>query len=120
VRIFKSKPFMRFARRAQLSDVDLAKAIGDAERGIIDADLDGGVIKQRIARTGGGKSGGYRTIILFRRGDRAYFVHGFAKNDKDNISEAELADFKILAHILLAFTDAELSHAVKSGLMAEI
>jgi len=86
VRIFKSKPFMRFARRAQLSD----------------ADLGGGVIKQRIARTGGGKSGGYRTIILFRCGDRAYFVHGFAKNDKDNISEAEL------------------SHAVKSGLMAEI
>ncbi len=81
MRIFKNRPFERFARKARLEDEILRKAVADAERGLVDADLGGGVIKQRIARQGGGKSGGFRTIILFRLGERAFFVHGFAKNE---------------------------------------
>ena len=79
MRIFKNRPFARFARKSGLSDAGLLKAVRDAERGLVDADLGGGVIKQRIARPGGGKSGGFRTIVLFRSGARAFFVHGFAK-----------------------------------------
>jgi hypothetical protein len=74
VRIFKNKPFARFARRAGLTDADLRGAIDGAERGLVDADLGGGVLKQRIARPGGGKSGGFRAIVLFRAGSRAFFV----------------------------------------------
>ena len=87
MRIFKNRPFARFARKAGLSDAALRAAVRDAERGLVDADLGGGVIKQRIARPGGGKSGGFRTIVLFRAGARAFFVHGFAKNDQASIQD---------------------------------
>lgn len=68
-----------------------------AESGLIDADYGGGVIKQRIARLNAGKSGAYRSIILFRRGDKAFFVYGFSKSERENISKAEERDFKDLA-----------------------
>ncbi len=89
MRLFKNKPFARFARKARLPDAVLCAAIADATRGLIDADLGGGVVKQRIARQGGGKSGGFRTIILFRLGEKAFFVHGFAKSEQDNIRDDE-------------------------------
>jgi hypothetical protein len=66
VRIFKNKPFMRFAKKAGIGDAVLCESIRDAERGLIAAELGGGVIKQRIARSGQGKSGGFRTLIVFR------------------------------------------------------
>ncbi len=81
MRVFKNKPFARFARKAGLTDSALMKAVAEAERGLVDAVLGGGVIKQRVAREGGGKSGGFPTIILFRLGEMAFFVHGFAKSD---------------------------------------
>jgi hypothetical protein len=66
VRIFKNKAFIRFAKKAGIGDAALCAAIRDAERGLMAADLGGGVIKQRIARHGQGKSGGFRTLIVFR------------------------------------------------------
>lgn len=104
MRIFKNKSFARFARKAGVSDGMLRETIANAERGLIDADLGGGVIKQRIARPGAGKSGGFRTIILFRASTLAFFVHGFAKNERDNIRDDELAAFKMLAVDLLTTT----------------
>jgi hypothetical protein len=97
-----------------------AKAVGNAERGLIDADLGGGVIKQRIARSGGGTSGGFRTIILFRAGARAFFVHGFAKNEQDNIRDDERAAFKMVAAQLLAYDDAALAKAIAAGVLMEM
>jgi hypothetical protein len=120
LRIFKNKPFARFARRARLTDAALREAIGRAGRGMIDADLGGGVIKQRIARAGEGKSGGFRTIILFRAGSRAFFAHGFAKNEQDNIRDDELAAFKLLAARLLAYDDAALAKAIAAGVLMEV
>src|ERR1700683_1838925 len=61
------------------------------KRGLIDADLGSGLLKQRVARAGEGRSGGYRTIIAYRAGDRAVFLYGFAKNERDNIGDDELA-----------------------------
>ena len=98
----------------------LCKAVHDAERGLIDADLGGGVIKQRIARSGGGKSGGFRTIILVRSGKLAFFVHGFAKNEQDNIDDDELAAFKLLAGQLLNYDEAALKTMVASGVFTEM
>lgn len=120
MRIFKNKAFARFARKAGLADQALAEVVERAGRGLIDADLGGGVIKQRIARAGGGKSGGFRTIILFRAGSRAFFVHGFAKNEQDNIRADEVAAFKMLAARLLAFDNAALAQAVAAGVLMEV
>jgi hypothetical protein len=77
--VYKTKPFARFARRARISDADLWQTATLANQGSIDADLGGGVIKQRMARASEGKSGGVRSIILFRFHGRAVFVHGFEK-----------------------------------------
>jgi len=98
----------------------LREAVANVERGLIDADLGGGVVKQRIARAGGGKSGGYRTIILFRAGTRAFFVHGFAKSGQDNIRDDELAAFKMLAAELLNYDDAALAKVVAAGQLMEV
>ena len=120
MRVFKNRPFARFARKAGLSDAALRAAIRDAERGLIDADLGGGVIKQRIARPGGGKSGGFRTIILFRAGARAFFVHGFAKNEQANIRDDELAAFRMLAAEMLGYQDEAIARAVRAGVLIEV
>lgn len=120
MRIFKNKPFARFAKKMGLTDTALCEAIGSASRGLIDADLGGGVIKQRIARPGAGKSGGFRMIILFRVGSFAFFVHGFAKNEQSNIREDELAAFKLLAAQMMEFDDAALAKAIANGTLQEV
>jgi hypothetical protein len=97
LRIFKNAWFGRFARREKIKDAVLKDAIARAERGIIDAELGGRVIKQRIARPGQGRSGGYRSIIIFQKGERALFVYGFAKSDREDIEPDELVEFKKLA-----------------------
>jgi len=78
------------------------------------------VIKQRIARSGAGKSGGFRTSILFRAKAPAFFVHGFAKNERDNIDDKELAAFKMLAAQLLAYDEAALAKAIAAGVLMEV
>ena len=91
MRIFKTKPFMRFARRERLADAVLVEALERAEKGLLAADLGGGLFKQRVARAGQGRSGGYRTLIAIRWGTRAVFLLGFAKSDRENITADELA-----------------------------
>jgi hypothetical protein len=81
VRIFKTKAFTRFTNKAGISDAALRRAVRDAERGLIAADPGAGVIKQRIARPGQGKSGGFRTLLVFRAGKRALFVHGYRQTN---------------------------------------
>jgi hypothetical protein len=94
VRIFLSRWFQRFARKEGIRDAALWEAVVRAEKGRIDADLGGEVIKQRIARPGQGKSKGYRTVILYRREDKAFFMYGFAKSQRANIHDDETAQFK--------------------------
>jgi hypothetical protein len=119
-RVFVTKVFARFARRAEIDDRDLCAAVAAAQLGLIDADLGGEVIKQRLARRGAGKSGGYRTIILFRRGGRAFFVFGFAKSDRANLEAEELKGFRRLAKRMLGFTEQELAQALKAGAIKEL
>jgi hypothetical protein len=80
--------------KAGIDDSELCEAANQAQQGLIAADLGGGVIKQRIARRGRGKSGGFRTVILFRRGLKAVFIYGFAKNERENIGREELLTFR--------------------------
>ena len=120
MRVFKSKPFARFASREGITDKELCEAVYQAERGLIDADLGGGVIKQRSAREGQGKSAGFRSILLFRRGSKAFFVYGFAKSDRDNIRRDELKAFRKLAGEMLALDDKALAAAMRNGTIMEI
>jgi len=120
MRVFKGEWFVKFATKENISDAVLCEAIARAERGLIDADLGGGVIKQRIARAGSGKSSGYRSIIFFRTATRAIFAFGFAKNDKANLSAFELANFKKAAKLALAFSEAQIDAEVESGRLSEV
>lgn len=120
MRIFKNKWFSKFARKEGISDKTLVQAVRDADSGNIDADYGGGVIKQRIARPKEGKSGGYRTIILFHKGDKAFFVFGFAKSVLDNIDRSDVRSFKKLAKILLSATPEQLLELVDRGELEEI
>jgi hypothetical protein len=120
MRVFKNRPFARFADHEGIDDAALCKAIRQAAQGLIVADLGGGVIKQRIARKGQGKSGGYRSIIVFRRGDRAFFVYGFAKSARENMRKDELAAFRRLAEEMLSLDDKSLAAAEASGTITEV
>ncbi len=120
MRVCKNKWFTRFAGKNRLTDKMLSKAVEDAANGLINADLGGGVIKQRIARPGGGKSGGFRAIILFRAGARAFFVYGFQKSAQDNIDANELAAFKELAASVLVYEEKSLEAAIKAGVWTEV
>ena len=119
-RIFKNKAFTRFAKKVDIKDCDLCKAVANAENDLIDANLGGGVIKQRVARDGEGKSGGFRTLILFKIGNRAFFVYGFAKNEKDNIDANDLISLKKLAAIMFNYTDAELENSHNKNILIEV
>ncbi|MGI4796548.1 MAG: type II toxin-antitoxin system RelE/ParE family toxin [Janthinobacterium lividum] len=120
MRVFRNKWFTRFAGKNGLTDEMLRKAVTDAESGLVDADLGGGVIKQRIARPGGGKSGGYRSIVLFRSGSTAFFVYGFPKSARDNIDTNELAGFRELAEVMQAYDDEMLKAATDAGVWTEV
>jgi hypothetical protein len=120
VRIFKNAWFVRFARRQGIPDSALRDAVERAETGRIDADLGGGVLKQRVARHGQGKSGGYRTIVLYRRGERAFFVYGFAKSDRDNIDRDEGRAFRNAARHVLALSERHIAGLVEKGQLSEV
>ena len=98
----------------------MREAVDRANRGQIDADLGGGVIKQRIARAGEGRSKGYRTIILFRRRSRAFFYYGFAKHRQANIDPEEERRFKNAAKHVLSLTDEQLATALERGDLWEL
>ena len=119
-RVFKTRWFQRFARKEKLGDAVLLDSVARAEKGQVDADLGGDVIKQRIARPGQGKSGGYRTIILFKQGQRAVFIYGFAKSERANIDTDEEKQFKEAARYVLRLTEKEIAELVKGGDFVEV
>ena len=119
MRVFKSKEFARFARKNQIADPELCRAIADLHAGTIDADLGGGVFKQRLRRAGEGKSGGFRTIILLRWKSIGIFAFGFAKSERANITSAELKVWRKIAKDLLAQSTAAQT-AIDEGKLIEV
>jgi hypothetical protein len=107
VRIFKTKVLARFARQHRINDESLVEAVHRATRGLIDADLGGQIIKQRVARPGEGKRGGFRMLIGLSA-DRAVYLFGFAKNERENISNSELLTLREIAAIFLKASKTEL------------
>lgn len=120
MRVFRNGWFRKFARKQRISDAALCEAVARAEAGLVDADLGGGLIKQRVAREGGGKSGGYRTLVAFKAETRAVFVFGFAKSDQDNIDEDDARELKMLARLVLGFAEDEMDRLVTEGKFDEV
>ncbi|RZF24512.1 type II toxin-antitoxin system RelE/ParE family toxin [Paraburkholderia sp. UYCP14C] len=119
-RVFKTRHFNRWMRKAGLTDQLLCAAVAEMVAGLIDADLGGNVVKKRVALPGRGKSGGTRTLVATNRGSRWFFVFGFEKNERDNISAAELEALQKLAHDYLSRTSQQLDVAVADGAITEI
>ena len=119
MQIFKTKAFARFAPKEEISDEALVQAIAAAEVDP-DADLGGGLIKQRVARLGRGKSGGYRTIIAFRKGRLDFFVFGFPKSERSNISAAEERALRKLAANLLTSLEEQQASLLRLGEIVEV
>ena len=120
VRVFKTKWFARFARKERISDRRLGEAVRRAEQGLIDADLGGGVIKQRIARPGAGRSGGYRALIAYRRETKAVFLYGFAKSERDNVEDDELDTARDIAKGWLEAGPKQIAQALAQGIIEEV
>ncbi len=120
MRIFKTKWFARYSRREQIRDRSLREAVLRAEQGLVDAELGGNVIKQRVARAGQGRSGGYRMLIAFRSKGRAVFLYGFAKNERDNIDDEELETLREIAAVWLAADTDQIERAIAEGALQEI
>ena len=120
MRVFKTKLFAKFARRERIGDASLLQAIERARQGLVDADLGGGILKQRVARQGQGRSGGYRTLIAYRFGDFAVFLFGFAKSELDNIDSSQLASLQEAAGYWLAADATGFERALEDGILIEV
>lgn len=120
MRVFKTRAFARFAARENIGDEALREAADRASRGLVDADLGGGVVKQRIARPGEGRSGGVRAILLWRRGGRGFFAYGFAKSDQANLRPDELRALRRLADEMLALDGPAQDAMLANGTIDEV
>ena len=118
--VFKTKVFARWADGEGLSDKALASAVAEMGQGLIDARLGGQVVKKRVALPGRGKRGSTRTLVAFRQREKAFFVYGFAKNERADISDKELRALKSLAKELLNYPAVSLTKAMKAGELIEI
>lgn len=119
-RVFKTRHFSRWIRKTELTDRVLCGAVEEMDRGLIDADLGGGIVKKRVGLAGRGKRSGARTLIATNKGDRWFFVFGFEKNERANIGDDELEALQEVAEQLLARTGRQLDEAVEDGSLLEI
>ncbi len=120
MRIFVTKWFDRWARKEGIADHSLRAAIHEIERGLVDVRLGGGLYKKRIATQTKGKRGGYRTLIAFRAGKRAFFVYGFAKRERDDIDKVAYRALKMLADELFAYDERKIAKAVQANALREL
>lgn len=119
-RIFKTRYFQRWMLKVGLLDEILLNAVAEMERGLIDADLGGGVVKKRVALPNRGKSGSVRTLIATNKNDRWFFVLGFEKNERDNIDLTELKSLKEAAKTMLNMPDTKIQLALLNHDLMEI
>lgn len=119
-RVFKTRHFSRWLRKSDLTDAALCAAVNEMVAGLIDAELGGDVLKKRVALPGRGKRGGARTLVATRKGRRWFFVYGFEKNERANVTPTELEALQVLAASLLGLTATQLNTAVEDGSLQEI
>ena len=119
-RILKRKDFARWQTGERLPDAALCRAVEEMEGGLIDTDLGGHLYKKRVARPGGGKSGGYRTLLSARIGGRYVFLHGFSKSDKANVTQDEKKALQFAGRVFLELSEEALTKALRAGVLLEV
>jgi hypothetical protein len=119
-RVFKTRTFARWSRKAGMPDTALCTAVDEIAAGLVDADLGGNVFKKRVPLPGRGKSGGARVLIATRMGERWFFLYGFAKNERATIDDRELAVLQMTAEALLELDVLSLGRALRAGGLTEI
>ena len=120
MRILKTKTFHSWQKKSDITDDMLVIAVQDMQKGLIDAELGRNLLKKRIARKDSGKSSGYRTIVATKKKENWFFIYGFAKNEKDNITAQELGGLKDLATYLLGLSENEVSNSINKKLLNEV
>ena len=118
--IYKTRWFDRWARKQDLSTRAICEAVREMQAGLYEADLGGGLLKKRIARSGQGKSGGFRTLVATNKGSKWFFVFGFPKNVRSNIDKDEEDSLKKLASHLLSLSPPALVTAQRAGELMEV
>lgn len=119
-RVLKRKHFARWQASERLPDTALCMVVREMESGLVDANLGGLLYKQRVARPGGGKSHGYRTLISARVGHCYVFLHGFSKNSQENITQDEQKALRFAGKMFLELSPEALSKALGAGILLEI
>ena len=120
MRTFKTRWFQRWASKEGLSDDALRRTVAEMVAGLVDADLGGYVLKKRVALPGRGKRGSLRTLVAYKADDKAFFIYGFAKNERDNVSQTELKALRLLATELVSYSPAQLTKAITAGELVEV
>ena len=118
-----TQQFSKWSKKQEFAENELSSSLREMSKGSFEANLGGHLYKKRVAFKGRGKSGSARTIICFKKGDRAIFIHGFSKNEKSNLSSKELTALTALtelANILLSFPLAKLETAIANGNFIEV
>lgn len=120
MRIYRTPEFRDFMEEYGIATQAIRRAVDEIASGLIHASLGGGLYKQRVARAGRGKSGGFRTILIVKFDQHAFFLRGFAKNERENLTPRELKFLKDLAKEMLKYDQKALDHAVRFGVIEEV
>ena len=112
-RAFKTAWFAKAARKARIPDWELCAAVAQAIQGQAD-DLGGGVFKKRL------NDNMHRSIVLAKGGRHWVFEYLFAKKDRDNIKDDELADFRVLAAAYARLSSAQIEQLLTDHDLTEI
>jgi hypothetical protein len=94
--------------------------VDEMQAGLVDANLGGGLLKKRVARAGGGKRGGYRTLLASNLRDRWVFLYGFSKNERDSVDDVELRALKRIAQAYLGMDETLLKRFLDAGELTEV
>ena len=109
-----TKWFKKWAKKSKLKDKDLLETIENLKDGLSTADLGSNLFKVRVKRENSGKSSGFRTIVVYKEYERAIFLYGFGKNEKENITKTELLYFKKLGNDFLALSPNEIKQLIEN------
>ena len=114
------KWFKKWSKKANLTNQDLLEALKNLEDGLSTTDIGSHLFKVRVKREHSGKSSGFRTIIVYQENDKAIFLYGFGKNEKQNIDKTELQYFKKLGNDLLALNSKQLKQFVEQEILFDL
>ena len=115
-----TKWFKKWSKKVNLSNQDLLETIQNLDLGLSVSDLGGNLFKVRVKREHSGKSSGFRTIIVFKSGEKAIFLYGFGKNEKENIDKSELGYLKTLGYDLISLNSKQLNSAISKGVLFDL